>query len=85
MGAKCYAVMEEKGVQPKQTHSLKTLRCLMSTGSPLKPTSFHFIYRHIKDDLLLASISGMEKNISFLYIFTLQLSGVSLIALGMGL
>lgn len=58
MGAKCYAIMEEKGLRPKETHSLGTLRCLMSTGSPLKPTSFDFIYRDVKDDLLLASISG---------------------------
>lgn len=41
------------------THKLKTLKMIMSTGSPLKPQSYDYVYREIKKDLLLASISGM--------------------------
>jgi acetoacetyl-CoA synthetase len=31
---------------------------MFSTGSPLAPESFDYVYRDIKPDLLLASISG---------------------------
>lgn len=34
------------------------LKMILSTGSPLKPQSFDFIYNHIKKDVLLASVSG---------------------------
>ena len=40
------------------THSLATLRTMTSTGSPLAPESFDFVYREIKPDIHLASISG---------------------------
>jgi len=43
---------------PKSTHSLKSLRLLLSTGSPLIPGNFDYIYEHWKADLQLASISG---------------------------
>jgi acyl-coenzyme A synthetase/AMP-(fatty) acid ligase len=42
------------------THKLKTLKMIMSTGSPLKPQSYDYVYREIKKDLLLASISGID-------------------------
>ncbi|XP_070573121.1 acetoacetyl-CoA synthetase-like [Ptychodera flava] len=57
-GAKWLAVLEDKGVHPAETHSLKTLKCILSTGSPLKPASFDYVYKHIKEDLLLGSITG---------------------------
>jgi acetoacetyl-CoA synthetase len=41
-----------------QTHRLDALRAMFSTGSPLAPESFDYVYRDIKADLLLASISG---------------------------
>jgi len=34
------------------------LRMILSTGSPLKPQSFDFIYDHVKKDVLVGSISG---------------------------
>ncbi len=43
---------------PKSTHSLKSSRLLLSTGSPLIPSNFDYIYEHWKADLQLASISG---------------------------
>ncbi|XP_055957561.1 acetoacetyl-CoA synthetase isoform X1 [Patella vulgata] len=57
-GAKWLSVLEEKNVKPKETHSLKSLRMILSTGSPLKPQSYEYVYRDIKQDLLLGSISG---------------------------
>ncbi|MGE5472304.1 MAG: acetoacetate--CoA ligase [Bacteroidota bacterium] len=46
------------GLQPGRTHDLASLRVMFSTGSPLSPEGFDWVYREIKQDLLLASISG---------------------------
>jgi len=46
------------GLKPGQAHQLSSLRMLMSTGSPLTEESFEYVYREIKSDLCLASISG---------------------------
>jgi acetoacetyl-CoA synthetase len=43
---------------PRKTHRLDTLRVLLSTGSPLLPENFDYIYVSWKTDLHLASISG---------------------------
>jgi acetoacetyl-CoA synthetase len=43
---------------PIETHRLETLRTMTSTGSPLAPESFDYVYRDIKPDIHLASISG---------------------------
>lgn len=40
------------------THNLKSLRMILSTGSPLKPQSFDYVYQYIKPDICLSSISG---------------------------
>ncbi|XP_025089979.1 acetoacetyl-CoA synthetase-like isoform X2 [Pomacea canaliculata] len=56
--AKWIAVLEEKGVKPARTHKLSSLKMILSTGSPLKPTSYDYVYRDIKQDVLLGSISG---------------------------
>jgi acetoacetyl-CoA synthetase len=45
-------------LQPAATHDLAALRAMFSTGSPLAPDSFDYVYRSIKADLQLASISG---------------------------
>jgi acetoacetyl-CoA synthetase len=45
-------------VEPGLTYDLSHLRGLGSTGSPLPPEGFHWVYEHIKRDLWLASISG---------------------------
>ncbi len=45
-------------LRPIKTHQLKKLRAILSTGSPLVPENFDYVYEHIKKDLLLASISG---------------------------
>jgi acetoacetyl-CoA synthetase len=46
------------GLKPGATHDLSPLRAMFSTGSPLSPESFDYVYRDIKADLQLASISG---------------------------
>lgn len=56
--AKYLAAMEKEGVKPGRKFDLSNLRAVLSTGSPLSEESFEFVYRDIKDDLLLASISG---------------------------
>jgi acetoacetyl-CoA synthetase len=46
------------GLTPGKTHDLSALRAMFSTGSPLSPEGFDWVYREIKPDILLASISG---------------------------
>ncbi len=46
------------GLTPGKTHDLTPLRAMFSTGSPLSPEGFDWVYREIKQDILLASISG---------------------------
>ncbi|XP_060106371.1 acetoacetyl-CoA synthetase [Heteronotia binoei] len=57
-GAKWLAVLEEKNLKPCETHNLQTLHTILSTGSPLKPQSYEYVYRCIKSSVLLGSISG---------------------------
>lgn len=46
------------GLKPRETHDLSRLRAMFSTGSPLVPEGFEYVYRDIKSDLCLSSISG---------------------------
>ena len=50
--------VQKASLSPRRTHSLDTVRTVTSTGSPLAPESFDFVYRDIKQDVHLASISG---------------------------
>ncbi len=56
--AKFIDAVKKAGLRPRDTHSLKTVRMMTSTGSPLAPENFDFVYEAIKPDLHLASISG---------------------------
>jgi acetoacetyl-CoA synthetase len=56
--ARYYAMLDKAGYGPGKNVLLDKLRCLMSTGSPLLPETFDWIYRSVKSDLHLASISG---------------------------
>ncbi|TFK55716.1 acetoacetyl-CoA synthetase [Heliocybe sulcata] len=47
-----------KVYRPKEHHKLDALRHIYSTGSPLAPPLFDFVYQSIKKDVLLASITG---------------------------
>ena len=46
------------GLRPRLTHPLASLKTLLSTGSPLMPEGFDYVYREIKGDVHLSSISG---------------------------
>ena len=46
------------GLEPGRTHDLSALRAILSTGSPLAPEGFRYVYSEVSKDLLLASISG---------------------------
>jgi acetoacetyl-CoA synthetase len=56
--AKYIDACAKAGLRPRQTHRLESLRTMTSTGSPLAPASFDYVYAEIKADLHLASISG---------------------------
>ncbi len=48
----------KEGVEPAKTHDLSSIKLITSTGSPLAPDSFDYVYRSIKSDVPLTSISG---------------------------
>ncbi|TPX55051.1 hypothetical protein PhCBS80983_g05642 [Powellomyces hirtus] len=56
--AKYIQSLQEARVTPMKTHKLEDLRIIYSTGSPLKPESFDYVYQQIKKDVLLGSITG---------------------------
>lgn len=56
--AKFIDAVRKAGLEPARTHDLSSLRLLTSTGSPLSPEGFSFVYEGIKRDVHLASISG---------------------------
>ncbi len=56
--AKWISAIEKAGVKPRETHKLLNLKTILSTGSPLAPESYDYVYRDIKERVLLASISG---------------------------
>lgn len=56
--AKYLDAAAKMGLKPAQTHDLSALRAIFSTGSPLVAEGFDYVYRDIKADLNLASISG---------------------------
>ena len=56
--AKYIDAVHKAGLEPGRSHDLSALRAMTSTGSPLAPESFDFVYQAIKPDLHLASISG---------------------------
>jgi acetoacetyl-CoA synthetase len=46
------------GLEPARTHDLGAMKAILSTGSPLVPESFDYVYAHVKHDVQLASVSG---------------------------
>jgi acetoacetyl-CoA synthetase len=56
--AKFIDACAKAGLEPAKTHHLASLRTITSTGSPLADESFDYVYRSIKRDQHLASISG---------------------------
>ncbi|NVK43876.1 MAG: acetoacetate--CoA ligase, partial [Oceanospirillaceae bacterium] len=56
--AKYLAAQEKAGIRPRDSHRLDTLKAILSTGSALSHESFEYVYRDVKQDLCLSSISG---------------------------
>jgi acetoacetyl-CoA synthetase len=56
--AKYIDASKKAGVVPRRTHQLPALRSILTTGSPLLPESFDYVYQCVKSDVHLASISG---------------------------
>ncbi len=56
--AKFLDALLKSGLRPREHWPLYHLRAVLSTGSPLAPEGFDFVYREIKGDVHLASISG---------------------------
>jgi acetoacetyl-CoA synthetase len=58
VSAKFVDAAAKDGLEPATTHGLGSLRTICSTGSPLSPDGFRYVYEHVKRDVHLASISG---------------------------
>lgn len=56
--AKFIDSVRKAGLKPIRSHDLSTVRAISSTGSPLSPEDFRFVYDGIKEDVHLASVSG---------------------------
>jgi len=56
--AKYLSALEKSSCVPIESVDLGALRTVLSTGSPLLPDGFDYVYRSIKADVLLGSISG---------------------------
>ena len=56
--AKFIDALAKAGLKPKDTHDLTKLRAILSTGSPLAPEGFDYVYENVKSDVCLSSISG---------------------------
>ena len=58
VSAKYIDSIRKLGLHPKESHNLSTVRTIASTGSPLSPEGFNFIYENVSSKVHLASISG---------------------------
>ncbi|MGZ8192493.1 MAG: acetoacetate--CoA ligase [Methylobacter sp.] len=58
VSAKYTDAIKKSAVIPKKSHDLSSLKSILSTGSPLAPEAFDFVYESIKSDVCLSSISG---------------------------
>ncbi|HEX2140325.1 MAG TPA: acetoacetate--CoA ligase [Woeseiaceae bacterium] len=56
--AKYLSALEKAGVRPGEEFDLPSLKTVLSTGSPLAPASFDFVYNAVKGDVQLSSITG---------------------------
>ena len=62
--AKWLSVIEEKNQKPKETHKLEKLKIIYSTGSPLQPISFDYVYSSVKVTFIVGSITAGSDIIS---------------------
>ncbi|MCJ1437885.1 hypothetical protein MMC27_007272 [Xylographa pallens] len=85
--AKYLSILEQKAVLPKKTLSLKSLKAIYSTGSPLAPSTFDYVYRAFGPDINLGSITGgtdiislfgAPSQISPVYVGEIQVRGLGM-------
>jgi len=58
VSAKYIDAIAKQGLTPRRTHRLDALTTVLSTGSPLVPEGFDYVYRNVKPDVRLCSMSG---------------------------
>ena len=58
IGAAYFTNCMKAGIEPGQQFNLSQLRTVGATGSPLVNEAYHWVYEHVKQDVMLASISG---------------------------
>ena len=58
VSAKYLSAQEKASIKPRLTHDLSSIKTILSTGSPLAPESFDYVYNDIKSDIQLSSVSG---------------------------
>ena len=58
VSAKYLSAIDKNGIKPKASHDLSALRCVLSTGSTLTHEGFRYVYRNVKSDLQLVSMTG---------------------------
>ena len=58
ISAKFIDACKDAGIRPGEAADLISIRTILSTGSPLVDESFDYVYKHVKTDVLLGSISG---------------------------
>ena len=56
--AKYIDALSKEGLKPIDTHDLSSVRSIFSTGSPLSPEGFSYVYESVKSDVCLSSVSG---------------------------
>lgn len=57
-GPRFLSTCEQLGLRPRETFDLSALRTVISTGAPLSPASYRYVYRDVHPDVQLASITG---------------------------
>ena len=55
---KYLSIFGKQGIIPKEKYNITSLRTMLSTGSPLPEETFKWVYKNVKSDLQLSSISG---------------------------
>jgi acetoacetyl-CoA synthetase len=58
VSAKYLDAAAKAGLEPAKTHQLDAVKILLSTGSPLAPEGFDYVYERVKADVQLSSMSG---------------------------
>ncbi len=58
ISARYLAAVEKAGIKPVKSHNLSSMRAILSTGSPLLQENYDYVYRDVKPEVQLCSISG---------------------------